>query len=66
VNTLETIESEVRKLSTPQMLQLQEWLANYLEDQAELNPHFVASIERGQSDLGEGRTRVVTESRQSS
>jgi len=48
------------------MLQLQEWLANYLEDQAELNPHFVASIERGQSDLGEGRTRVVTESRQSS
>ena len=48
------------------MLQLQEWLANYLEDQAELNPHFVASIERGQSDLSEGRTRVVTKSRQSS
>jgi hypothetical protein len=39
-------------------MQLQDWLANYLEDEAELTPEFVASIERGQADLREGRVRV--------
>ena len=58
MNTLECIESEVRKLPTKQVLELQEWLADYLEDQAELNPEFIASIERGQADLREGRVRV--------
>jgi hypothetical protein len=58
MNDLEAIEGEVRKLPTIQALQLQDWLADYLEDQAQLNPEFVASIERGQADLCEGRVRV--------
>ncbi len=58
MSKLEAIEAEVRKLPAEQALQLQDWLADYLEDEAELNPEFVASIERGQADLREGRVRV--------
>ncbi len=58
MSKLETIEAEVRKLPRGQARELQDWLADYLEDQAELNPEFVASIERGQADLRAGRVRV--------
>jgi len=58
MSKLETIEAEVRSLPREQACELQDWLADYLEDEAELNPQFVASIERGQSDLREGRCRV--------
>lgn len=57
MSKLEAIESEVRNLPREQALELQDWLAEYLEDQAELNPDFVASIERGKADLREGRVR---------
>jgi len=58
MSKLETIESEVRKLPKEAALELQDWLADYLEDQAELKPDFVASIERGQADLRAGRIRI--------
>jgi hypothetical protein len=48
----------VRQLPTKEALELMDWLSGYLEDQAKLNTDFVASIERGQSDLREGRVRV--------
>jgi hypothetical protein len=54
---LETIEAEVRKLPPEQAVQLQDWLASYLEDEAELNPEFLASIERGQAALRQDRVR---------
>ncbi len=38
-------------------LERQDWLADYLEDDAALNPEFVASIERGKADLREGWSR---------
>ena len=55
VSKLETIEEEVRKLPLAQAVELQDWLAIYLEDSAELNPAFVDSINRGQADLQNGR-----------
>ena len=58
MSKLETIEAGVRKLPLEQAVELQGWLADYLEDSAELNPEFVAGIERGNADLREGRTRV--------
>jgi hypothetical protein len=58
MSKLEAIEAEVRKLSLEQAVELQDWLSEYLEDSAELNPDFVASIERGNADLREGRMRV--------
>ncbi|MGA2657466.1 MAG: hypothetical protein ABSH34_08080 [Verrucomicrobiota bacterium] len=58
MNRVEEIEAEVRQLPAQEALELMDWLSDYLEDQAKLNPDFVASIERGQSDLREGRVRV--------
>ena len=58
MSKLESIEAEVRRLPREQAVQLQDWLAAYLEDQAELNSDFITSIERGQVDLREGRVRV--------
>ena len=57
MSKLEAIETEIRVLPRQQAFELQDWLADYLEDQAELNPDFVASIERGKADLREGRVR---------
>jgi hypothetical protein len=58
MSKLETIEAEVRKLPMAQVVELQDWLADYLEDSAELNPEFVASMERGNADIRQGRVRV--------
>ena len=58
MSKLEAIEAVVLRLPREEAVQLQDWLAGYLEDQAELNPAFVASIERGKADLREGRIRV--------
>ena len=54
----EAIEAEIRSLPRNEAEQLQDWLSEYLEDQAELNPEFVKSIERGKTDLKAGRART--------
>jgi hypothetical protein len=56
MSKLETIEA--RALPVEQAEQLQDWLSEYLEERAELNPKFVESIERGKADLKAGRVRV--------
>ena len=58
MSTVKEIQAEVRRLPAEEALELMDWLAEYLENQAELDPAFVASIERGQADLREGRVRV--------
>ncbi|HUS35032.1 MAG TPA: hypothetical protein VM680_06735 [Verrucomicrobiae bacterium] len=58
MSRLEVIEAEIRSLPRQQAEQLQDWLAEYLEDQAELNPEFFKSVERGNVDLEEGRVRI--------
>jgi len=58
MSKLEAIEREIQALPREHALELQDWLADFLEDQAELNPEFVARIERGKADLREGRARV--------
>jgi hypothetical protein len=58
VSRLEAIETEVRRLPRGEALELQDWLADYLEAHAELSPEFVTSIERGEDDLREGRVRI--------
>lgn len=57
MSTIQEIESAVQQLPVEQARELQDWLADYLEDDAELTPEFVASIERGQADLRVGRVR---------
>ena len=58
VSRLEAIEKEIKALTPEQAVELQDWLAEYLEERAELNADFVASIERGKADLRAGRVRV--------
>jgi hypothetical protein len=52
------IQKEIRSLPRGEALELQDWLSDYLEDQASLRPEFVASIERGKADLRDQRVRV--------
>ena len=58
MSKLEAIEAEIRALPREKAEELQDWLSEYLEDQAELNADFVKSIERGKADLKAGRVRV--------
>jgi hypothetical protein len=58
MSKLETIEAQIRSLPRDQAERLQDWLSEYLEDRAELNPEFVKSIERGNADLDAGRFRI--------
>lgn len=57
--TVETIEQEIKSLPRDQVLKLQDWLAEFLDSQEELNPDFIASIERGKQDLMRGKVRTV-------
>jgi hypothetical protein len=59
MSTLELIESKVTELSVTEVLELQDWINEYLEDHAALSPEFLASIDRGLADLEQGRTRTV-------
>jgi hypothetical protein len=58
MSEVEKIEAEVRRLPRKEALELIDRLSDYIESQAELNPEFVVSIERGQADLREKRVRV--------
>ena len=55
---LEVIEQEIMRLPRDSALELQDWLADYLDDQEELNPEFVAAIERGKQDVENRQVRV--------
>jgi hypothetical protein len=59
VSTVAEIEAAISRLPLQQAEELSEWLEQWLEDQRELSPDFVASIERGKADIAAGRTRVV-------
>jgi len=59
MSTLELIESKVSELSVTEILELQDWINEYLEDHAALSPEFIASIDRGLKDLEQGRTRTT-------
>ena len=55
--TVQALSSQIRGLPREEAWELHEWLAEYLEDGAELAPDFAASIQRGKEDIALGRTR---------
>jgi hypothetical protein len=59
VSTVAEIEAAIARLPLQQAEELSEWLEQWLEDQRELSPEFVASIQRGKDDIAAGRVRVV-------
>jgi hypothetical protein len=58
MSKVEAVEAEIRSWPREEAERLQDWLSEYLEDRAELNPAFIESIERGNADLNAGRSRV--------
>ena len=59
MSTVAEIETAITKLNRNDAEEIREWLEQWLEDQQEMVPEFLASIERGKADLTEGRTRIV-------
>jgi len=55
MSTVAEIEAAISRLPLQQAAEVSEWL----EDQRELSPEFVASIERGKADISAGRARLV-------
>lgn len=60
MSAVEVIEERIKQLPPAEAAELRDWLDDYLEDLQPLSPEFVASIERGQRDLKEGRVRIET------
>ncbi len=58
MSAVEVIEERIKQLPTADVAELRNWLDDYLEDLLPLSSEFVASIERGQRDLADGRVRV--------
>jgi len=59
MSSLIEIETAIARLPLLEAQELQEWLQQWLEDQCEMTPEFLTSIERGKADLVEGYQRVV-------
>ena len=59
MSTVAEIETAITKLSRNEAEEVREWLEQWIEDQREMTPEFLASIERGNADLAERRTRTV-------
>ncbi len=57
--SIENIEREIKALPREQAIELQDWLAEFLDSQEELNPAFAAAIERGKQDVIHGRVRTA-------
>ena len=57
MSTVAEIESAIAQLSRREAEEVREWLEQRLEDQQEMTPEFLASIERGKADLAAGRVR---------
>lgn len=59
MSTVPEIEAAIARLSPNEAEEVREWLEQWIEDQREMTPGFLASIERGMSDLAAGRSRTV-------
>ena len=55
MSTVAEIESAIARLPLREAEEVREWLEQWLEDQREMTPEFLASIERGKADLAARR-----------
>jgi predicted outer membrane protein len=55
MSTVHEIEAAIQRLSTEEMRQVHEWLANVLEDQLEHSEEFKARIDRSEREMAEGK-----------
>ena len=54
------IEAAITALSIREAEEVREWLEQWLEDQQEMRPEFLAAIERGKADIAEGNSRTIS------
>lgn len=59
MSQVEALEQTIRTLPREQVLELQEWLQDYLEDLDEMRPEFIARLDRAQLQLDDGKGRTV-------
>jgi len=59
MSTVGEIEAAIARLPVKEAEEVREWLEQWLEDQLEMTPEFLASVERGKADIAAGRTRIV-------
>ena len=60
MNTVQTLESELLKLSPAEMREIRDWLDDLLEDQLKFTAEFQAEIEQSEREMAAGgpsRTR---------
>ena len=54
------IEAAITTLSIHEAEEIREWLEQWLEDQQQMTPEFLQSIERGKADIAAGNSRTVS------
>ena len=55
---VQEIEKAIRSLPRSDVERLHDWLQDYLEDQLDASDEFAAKIDRGKTDIAEGRVRT--------
>ena len=55
------METELRKLTQPELRQIREWLDDIIEDELEFTPEFERVIQKSERDMAEGRSSRVRE-----
>ena len=51
MSTVVEIETAIARLSLKEAEEVREWLEQWLEDQRDMTPDFLASIDRGKADI---------------
>lgn len=59
MSTVRDVETVIAKMSPAEILEIADWLENFLEDQRQIRPEFLARIRRGQEDIATGRVEIV-------
>jgi hypothetical protein len=58
MSTVQEIESAIQALPRAEVEALQDWIADFLEDEPELMDKFKAKIRRAEQEMAEGKGRV--------
>lgn len=54
MSKVEQMESELQKLSPPELREIREWLDDILEDTLELKPDFEAALQKSEGEMAAG------------
>ena len=61
MSKVERVESELRKLSQPELRQIREWLDEVIEDELQFTPEFENSIPQSERDMTSEKSVRVRE-----